>query len=187
MRKFLPIAAFLFAIAPAFGSFLFTLDQPTLSGAPGDTLIFTGTLSIDPLDPPAYLNAACVTFSTACDENTSPTPAFLTFDPNFFLSTVDGFLDASNNFTYTGPIFTISIDPSAPLGLYLGNATILGGAEFADFPTDLNPNFPGSTFDPLGSVDFQVVVTPEPATFGVLAAGLVFLAGLARRRRARAS
>ena len=182
IRRFLPVAVFLFAIAPAFGSFLFTLDQPLMSGAPGDTLIYSGTLSISPSDPPLYLNAACVTFSTPCDMNTSPTPAFLAFDPNFFFTTVDGFLDSGNNFTYTGPIFSIPIDPSAPLGLYLGNATILGGAEFSDFPIDQNPNFPGSTFDALGSIDFQVAVTPEPGTFGVLAAGLALFAGWARRK-----
>lgn len=174
IRKILPIVLFLFAVAPAFGTVTFTPDPSTLSGLPGDEVIFQGTVTSD---SDVFLNGICVSFTmAACDINTSPGPAFLTLDTNVFYLNAPGSLDIPlNNRTYTGPVFGILIDPAALLGSYPGIVTFLGGSE-----SDPNGAF---AFDPQGSGNFQVDVVPEPGTLGLLSAGLVLLAFRISRRR----
>jgi hypothetical protein len=76
--------------------------------------------------------------------------------------------------SYTGVLFNLDLPADTPLGDYTGYFAIVGGA------TD-------SSQDIVGVADFNVVVTPEPSTFLLLASGIAGLAAPlrlhARRRR----
>jgi hypothetical protein len=89
------------------------------------------------------------------------------FFQNFPLS-----LDPGDSFS--GVLFSVELPPNVAAGLYTGSFEILGGAD-------------GGAVDNLGSVDFQVNVTPtastvpEPESLMLLAAGLPGVALLVRR------
>jgi hypothetical protein len=148
------------------------LDNASLTGAPGDTLIFDVTLTNTSTTDQVWLNGIGSTASSPfLDIDTSP------FDVNAPL-----FLDP---LAISGPfeLFDITIAPGTADGGYIGSfVSILGGADGGT----------GSAFDDLVDVNFDVNVSssstsavPEPATFGLmLAASLVpCLAALRRRTR----
>ena len=136
------------------------LDNASLTGAPGDTLIFSVTLTNPSSTDQIWLNGT---------GSTSVSP-FLTIDTNPFNTNAPFFLDpmtGSGLFEF----FHVIIDPNAPDGPYIGNVvSILGGADGGT----------GSAFDDLVDISFDVQVqapasgVPEPGTFGMLS--LVLLA-----------
>ena len=146
-------------------TFSVDFDQVQLSGAPGDTLTFSGTLTNN-TGATVYLNGAGLTLA-GFDPSDYDASDFLFNAP---LTLDDGTTSADFNF------FTVSIPNGFSAGQYLGTLDVQGG--------------PGSTDDSLlGSGDFAVNVTdssaPEPGSFGLLIIGLAmlrYLGSVVRRR-----
>jgi hypothetical protein len=139
--------------APVRADLLVQLDQTSLTGAPGDTLMFNATLLNTSSTDTIFLNGAGSTAS-------SP---FLSIDVSPFFLNAPLSLDPGAS---SGPfvLFDVTIDPSAPDGPYVGNlVSIQGGAD-------------GGAFDDLADVPFDVTVqssaVPEPSTFPLLAVGV---------------
>ena len=148
-----------------------TLDSPTLSGSPGDTLQFFGTLTNTTADT-VFLND--VNFNLASIPLGS-------IDSSPFFTNAPLSLDAAGSldggFT-SGDIelFDIPIpDPFTP-GNYSGTFQVLGGAD-------------GGSQDIVGTADFTVQVlgpvsgVPEPGSLGLMAAAFVGICVVHRRRR----
>jgi len=147
-----------------------SLVNSDLTGSPGSTVEFFGTISNPSTTDTVYLNG---------DSWTTGSP-FLTLDDTPFFTNAPFFLNPSGN---TGPspleLFDVIIDPSATPGSYNGNLfSILGGPDGGTF-TD---------FGDLVDVPFSVTVqsptttTPEPDTFWVVLLASITLA-IARRRQ----
>jgi hypothetical protein len=152
--------------AAAFADTIFTvsLDSPTLTGAPGTAVTFSGTI-LNASGVELFLNGAGGSLSSP--ELTLDLTPFFTLTP---LSLLDGT-------SYTGDIFSVAISGVALPGDYFGTFTIQGGAD-------------SSTFDTVGLADFQVTVpdvtgVPEPSS-GILV-GLAGAILIARHRWASRS
>jgi hypothetical protein len=139
-----------------------TFDQSVLAGSPGAVVEFFGTLD-NTTDADLFLNADNFNLSA--------------FDPSsiddgpFFANTPTGFLDPDAS---TGDIglFNITIPDSFDAGNYDGTFQVLGGAT-------------GDDQTIIGSADFTVQVTPEPASGVLLLTALIVLVlikGIAVRR-----
>jgi hypothetical protein len=151
-----------------------TLDSPTLSGSPGDTLQFLGTLTNTTSDT-VFLND--VNFNLASIPSGS-------IDNSPFFANAPLSLDAAGSldggFT-SGDIelFDVTIPDPFTAGNYDGTFQVLGGVD-------------GNAQDILGTVDFTVQVAgpasavPEPASFGFMAAAFVAICVTNRRRRGSA-
>jgi len=157
------------AISPfAHAGMIAQLDNFSLTGAPGDTLLFNVTLTDTSATDQIWLNGI---------GSTAASP-FLTIDTSPFDLNAPLFLDPLAN-SGSFELFEVSIGPNTPKGSYIGSfVSILGGADGGT----------GSAFDDLADVSFDVNVqsyntaVPEPRTFWMV--GLVMLAvGLARRSR----
>jgi hypothetical protein len=99
---------------PAFG-----VAPSTRFGRPGDELAFTGAVT-NSGSTDFFLNEVAFSFS-------GPALTNLAGGSNTFFANVPGILSASE--TYTGAVFTVVINPSAPPGDYSGSVTLLGGAD----------------------------------------------------------
>jgi len=146
-----------------FGSFLLSamlcnadtinidLMPALLSGSPGSTILFSGTLS-NTSSSTVFLNSAGINLSggfTPADEHTGP----------FFVN-APLFLNAAGSTPAIG-LFTVDIPDSFAKGPYLGTFSILGGAN-------------GNAQDIVGSVNFTVqVVSPVPEPNSSILLGLV--------------
>lgn len=170
------------AAAPVYASGLtFTLDPSVESGqaiSAGDEVLFTGTLTdTDTTNTCDSQNVNCLYLnfiSFSFDQPNAPlTPDFDQFVNNVQSPLSDDSIPGLAS--YTGIVFGITIDPDALPGIYTGTATILGGYD--------DPNPPSLT-NPLATVDWTVQVTPEPADFGMVVAGLGAIV-LAKRRLAK--
>jgi len=138
-----------------------TLAAPfqTISGG-GGLLTFDATVTNTDPTTVEYMNADAVTLAGALMVDDSP-----------FFSDFPLFLNPGG--TFTGELFTVSVPAGTAYGLYAGSFDILGGGP-ADFT------------DVVASADFNVQVSPEPASFALLLIGLVAtLAGPLRRRGIR--
>jgi hypothetical protein len=149
------------ATAGAWGGIVITLDAPSQTGHPGDTLNFFGVISNTGSDT-VFLNGDPLTLAGL---------SFTIIDQ--FFATVPISLDGN---TSSGDIDLFDVTVSNPLldppGKYLGSYGLLGGA---DAPTDTDP---GSQ-DNLASANFDVTTgsgatgTPEPSTGFLLGVALV--------------
>ena len=128
--------------------------QTTLPGGVADVtcgngtlqcVIFSGTITPD-ATADTYLNAVSISFV--------PPTGLLTSIDAFFFSNAPGLLLSADG-AYTGPIFALEVAANIAPGTYAGIVTLLGGASELDQNT-------------LVSAPFQVVVTPEPATWYAL-------------------
>jgi hypothetical protein len=124
-----------------------TLDTSSLTGIPNGAVTFSGTL-LNNSGAEVFLNGAGgnLTYS----ELTLDTTPFFNFTP---FSLLDGE-------SYNGPLFAVAISGVALAGDYSGTFIVQGGAD-------------ASTFDTVGTADFQVTVSevstvPEPSTFLLL-------------------
>ena len=171
MMKKLLLVPMLLSSALLADTFTFTLSPNeifALSGDLGDT--FSGTITPPASIPTEFdLNSICITFlSSSCTTQDGSDSALLTLDGATFESNVPG-LWLQGDPAYTGLVFGINVDPTTPTGIYLGTAVLLGGTD-------------QSTFNPLGSVGFDVVVNPEPGAWTLMLAGLAGIVMWSRRR-----
>jgi hypothetical protein len=149
------------ATAGAWGGIVVTLDDPSQTGHPGQTLQFFGVISNNG-DDTVFMNG---------DDLTLAGLSFTTND--LFFTTVPLSLDGGSSSDHI-ELFDVTV--SDPLldspAKYLGSYTLLGGA---DAPTDTDP---GSQ-DNLASANFDVTTgsgatgTPEPSTGSLLGVALV--------------
>jgi hypothetical protein len=148
---------------PVFGGTLgFTLNPDIQSGAPGSSVIFSGTL-VNLAGTDLFLTDISYSF-------TPPADTALTPEVNFFFQNVPGVLLGSES--YSDVVFMISIASGAAFGVYEGMVSILGG------DSDVS-------MDVLATANFQVNSVPEPGVFRLIAAGLGAFSA-ARKLRTRA-
>lgn len=146
------------------GSIDITLSQSSETGAAGTTLVFDATLT-NVSTSTIFLNSDAATTSSL----------FLTVNDAPFFANAPLSLAAGGS---SGPlaIFDVLIAPGTPAGTYDFNTfTILGGLD-------------GSAFNPVGSAQFDVTVTPgalpEPPTLWlVLGSGMLALVLKGRLQR----
>lgn len=142
-----------------------SFQNSTLSGTPGTLLQFFGTATNNSLSD-QYLNSIDFNgFTSDFAGNFDPTPFFNIAYP-LPANTDSGLVE----------LFDLSI-PTVPAGLYNGSVTVVGG--LTSDATDL-----------LTTTNFSVqvqdagAVTPEPATFVLVAIGVAGIGWMRRRRRA---
>ena len=170
IKTYLLAVALTIGICPfAHAGIIVQLDNTSLTGNPGDTLIFNATLTNTSLTDQVWLNGIGSTAS-------SP---FLDIDPSPFDIDAPLFLDPLAS---SGPfeLFDVTIAPGTQGGGYNGSfVTILGGADAGA----------GTAFDDLADVTFDVVVpsttaaVPEPGTFEMVSVLLLVIAVTEFRRR----
>ena len=149
----------LFSAAAHADSIGITLTQINQTGVAGRTVTFQATLT-NLTTNTIFLNGNSGTTSST----------LLTVDDNPFLTNAPLTLAPGAS---SGPfdLFSVLIAPGTSPGVYGFNTfSILGGLD-------------GNAFDPIGSADFDVTVSPvpEPGTIVLLTSGLLGL-GIKRRR-----
>lgn len=152
-------AASLLLLLPALAHAQLTLSlvTPDQNGLPGETVAFEGTLRND---------GSSLLFLSGDTFNLNGTGLTLDDIPFF----VDGPLLLDPGASFTGLLFNVLIEPTAPPQIAPGTFTILGGPIEGDQGE-------------LATVNFSVSVSaPEPASSALLLGTLVAF-GLATRRR----
>lgn len=171
MKKLIGVLVLsLAAMTAAQGSLLsIVFDNPNQTGAPGDTLHFFGTITnIDttPGDGPVFLNYDFFTFALDA-----------TLTDNFVVSVPISLAEGASSSDLDLFDYTIANPETLSFGQYNGSYQLFGGIDGGD----------GSGTDLLAtafySVDVEPAVEPEPATVGLLASGLTFIAWRSVRRR----
>jgi len=137
-------------------SYTLTLSSPFQTGELGDVLEFDATVTNNTASD-VYLNSDSFNVDSPLALDDSP------YFNNFpLLLTPSG--DSGD--TYTGELFAVTIPNGTPLGLYTGYFEILGGGDPSDYT------------DEIGSVNFDVEVTPEPPTWELMVLALLALLGM---------
>jgi len=186
MKWGIPIFAVLIVSSvPAFGSGLTLAPEGSWveTADPGGTVTFSGTLVDTDMDGSfLYLNdfsAEIYDYDAVVLTSNAPAgDSFFSTDPSVFYNVYGDLIGdgVTLDDTYpAGPIFDIDIAPGTPAGEYLGSVNILGGYDgpFVDY----NPLLPAS-------VNFEIVVAPEPGAWGLMLAGLAGVAAVRRWRPA---
>lgn len=130
----------------------FALDTPSLSGAPGDRVTFSGTVTNTGAED-VYLNGSFF-------ETDSPP---LSLDPTSFFLNFAGVLGSGASIT--ADLFDVDIDSDAVDGTYGGYFIVQGGAD-------------DGSFDDLATQTFQVRiggadVVPEGRSLGLMLAAFL--------------
>jgi hypothetical protein len=156
------LAASLLLLLPAFAhaQLTLTLDAPSLSGYPGDTLTFTGTLTN---------SGASLVFINGTNFNLNGTG--LTFNDDDFI--LNGPLSLGAGEIFNGTFFQVQIDPVALPQVAPGSFFLLGGATDTAQSTIATTNF-----------SVAVGAAPEPAS-ATLMLGIALATGAAGRLRRR--
>jgi hypothetical protein len=138
-----------------------TFTQSSQSGVGGDTLTFDVTAINNSLTEVVNFNGDSLNINPVGND-------LVTNDE--FIANSPFFLDPGDSSEYEA--FTVFIPDGTLPGLYTGSYVIEGG------PTD-------SDLGEVGTVDFDVQVTPEPSSLVLLLTGIAGLAGTVRRRMVR--
>jgi hypothetical protein len=182
-RKLILLSSTLLLAIPASADLLvFNLDQGAISTLPGGAfdptcqnlatlacVIFSGTISFTP-DQDYFLDDIQIAISLANPDG----GADVTGNDNYFFDNVPGTFGPAGvaSGSYSGGLFEIDVDPSAPSGVYNGTATLVA--------TD---SIGASITGPDIVQSFQVDVIPEPGMATLMFAGLASLAVMGRRYR----
>ena len=140
----------------------FTLTNPNgdILASTGGSLTYAATVSAPASNGAAvFLNGDSFNVTAPITLNDSD------FFNNFPLSLVPGT-------SFTGDLFVLTAPPGSPFGTFLGTFTLLGGAD-------------GNASDPLGTVSFSLVTTPEPSSFVLSLTGMAGLAWAGFKRNLR--
>ena len=135
-----------------------TFTQAFQSGVGGDTLTFDVTAINNSLTEVVNFNSDSLNINPVGND-------LVTNDE--FQANAPFFLNPGDSSEYEA--FTVFIPAGTPAGLYEGSYVIEGG------PTD-------SDFNEVGTVNFDVQVTPEPSSLVLLLTGMAGLAETLRRR-----
>jgi len=144
---------------------LFTLDQSALTGQPGNTLMYTGTLMNTGTNT-LFLNSD--TFSLAASG--------LTLDDSPFLNNFP--LSLSSGQSASGDLFDVSIGSSVPDGFYSGSFTIQGGTQASSFTSLATQTFSANVASSAASAP-----EPEAQTLMLCGGAVLGFVGTVRRRR----
>jgi hypothetical protein len=164
MKKLIILAGLaLAAQLPA--SLVINLDQSTITGAPGDTITFIGSIANINANELVIDGAALY---TSLDLSGDTTPFFLNVLPHL-----------TSNISLLPGTFT----PSIPLFDILVPAGTLPGTYFLGNSFDLLGGLVAGDQQPLGNTNFTVEVSsvPEPATYWLMGVALATLGWRARR------
>ncbi len=173
--KIFGLLAFLAVAAPVYGDSILSVtldDQGVQVSGPAGTspaeVLFTGTVTdLDSANTAdCFGGGTClfvdnITFTFDQD----PAVSLLSADSDPFYS-LPGVLSAdgnANDASEQGALFGIVIDPATPYGTYTGTATIQG-SEQGPYVDDLS-----------ATVDWTLVVAPEPSAFGLALPALATL------------
>jgi hypothetical protein len=147
------------------------LDSPTLTAGPGDTVVFSGTITNNDgfvID----LNSIDIALNGMFTTDSSP---FLLGPP-----TIDAPPGTTQTIDFS--FFAVTVDDpyTDPDGIQTGVLTILGNVE-------TNGMYDPSVNNSLGSTTFNVDVNtvPEPSSFAMVLASLAGATLICRRRRTR--
>jgi MYXO-CTERM domain-containing protein len=185
LKKLLVLAAPLLMALPASAGLLsFTLDQSLLDTPPGGIyqpaacqnidgsgacVIFTGQIVFD--DSDFYtLTGMQLDFDASNPDGGGVDVLDNNFGNYFFLNVPGTMGKAPASDTYSGGVFEVDVEPTAPSGDYFGTAML-------QYQDSLGGSFQSNP------VSFEVTVTPEPGMFALAGAGLAMFARLRRRRR----
>jgi hypothetical protein len=153
-------AAASFAPAAMADSITFTLSDPNQTAVVGETLDFYATVTAPNSNAATeYLNAD------------APYVDSLTLDDTGFW---DNFVSVDPGGSITNLLFAVTVPNETTPGLYTGTFTLFGGEDGGNY----------TAYDNLGTVDFQVQVTPEPSVPVLMLTGLLGLSWLMRKRLA---
>ncbi|RYG21238.1 PEP-CTERM sorting domain-containing protein [bacterium] len=154
----------------SFASVNVNLDQEYWTVNPGGSVTITGTVTLTP-------GWDVTNWTVEFPSNGS------VFLPTFIDVDFDNYSFGVTNANYSGPLFTVSPDAAAALGLYDQSTAFSGSlstrAEFGVTATRLSD---GATADDYENYGVEVQAVPEPASLAAL--GLGAAAFLRRRKRA---
>lgn len=141
MKRFFAISALLFVFAAcADAAVTMALTPAAGNAARGSEVVFTGTLTNTSATDRVFLNDLQMTGTSASQ---------LSLKTNPFFANVPGILLPGES--YVGPLFGVSLDPSATADDYGGTITILGGADI--FASDEQASAAFAVLSPTVSVD----------------------------------
>lgn len=145
-----------------------TLDTPVRSvTVDGGDLVFSGTIAaLGANSDTQYLNGDFFTFSMD--------PSLFSIDDSAFFNNVFSLAPGES---YTGDLFTLTLLNGLTPGNYFGTFDLLGGTDIFSFDTLASATFQANVLSP-------DAVTPEPASFLLLATGMLAAVVVMRRRPA---
>ena len=146
----------------------FTLSPDTLTGAPGDTLMFFGTLT-NVGSTPLFLNSD--TFNLI--------GLGLTLDDSPFSTNLPSML-AGGDSTGSVELFDVAIDPTTAFSAYPGSFSVVGGATNASQDTLATGNF---TVNVAPAAPPSPPSTPEPGSMALLVGLGISSAGVFARSK----
>ncbi|HEY1663099.1 MAG TPA: hypothetical protein VGI03_11830 [Verrucomicrobiae bacterium] len=154
MRTRLILPALLAALAllamPARANLTFSLTPAALPGSGSNEVIFIGTFTNNSLTN-LYLNNIQFSFTNAATN-------YLAGDTNFFFQNIPGIF--SSNQTYSDVAMGVYINPSAPVGIFSGTASVAGGGD------ELATN-------DLADVSFQISLVPPSVAIAATGTNLM--------------